>query len=56
MTPLRAKMIEAMTVRGFSIRTHQSYLSAVRDLARHYHRVVMRWTPPITWRRNAPDW
>ena len=44
MTPLRAKMIEAMTVRGFSVRTHQSYLSAVRDLARHYHRAPERLT------------
>jgi len=38
MTPLRQKMIDAMQVRGFSVRTHQSYLSAVRDLARYYHR------------------
>jgi integrase/recombinase XerD len=38
MTPLRQKMIEAMQVRGFSVRTHRSYLSAVTDLARYYHR------------------
>jgi integrase/recombinase XerD len=38
MTPLRQKMIDAMQVRGFSERTHESYLSAVRDLARYYHR------------------
>ena len=38
MTPLRQKMIDAMQVRGFSVRTHESYLSAVRDLARYYHR------------------
>lgn len=38
MTPLRQKMMDAMQVRGFSVRTHQSYLSAVRDLARYYHR------------------
>ena len=38
MTPLRQKMIDAMTVRGFSPRTHQSYLYAVTDLARHYKR------------------
>ena len=37
MTPLRQKMIEAMQQRGFSIRTHQSYLAAVTDLARYYH-------------------
>ncbi len=38
MTPLRAKMIKAMQVRGFSPRTHRSYLSAVTDLARYTHR------------------
>lgn len=38
MTPLRQQMIDAMLVRGFSPRTHQSYLSAVAGLARYYHR------------------
>ncbi len=38
MTPLRQSMIEAMQLRGFSPRTHESYLSAVEQLARHYHR------------------
>ncbi len=38
MTPLRQKMIDAMQVRGFSPRTHRSYLSAVTELARYYHR------------------
>ncbi len=38
MTPLRTKMIEAMQVRGFSQRTHESYLAAVSDLARFHHR------------------
>ena len=37
MTQLREQMIDAMTVRGFSPRTHKSYLMAVRDLARYYH-------------------
>lgn len=36
MTPLRQQMITAMQVRGFSPRTHQSYLSAIRGLARYY--------------------
>ena len=38
MTQLREQMIDTMTVRGFSPRTHQSYLMAVKDLARYYHR------------------
>jgi integrase/recombinase XerD len=36
MTPLRRQMIEAMQQRGFSPRTHESYLSAVADLAGYY--------------------
>lgn len=36
MTPLRQKMIDARQVRGFSVRTHRSYLSAVADLGRYY--------------------
>lgn len=38
MTPLRKQMIGAMRQRGFSVRTHESYLTAVRDLARYYRR------------------
>lgn len=38
MTPLRAAMVRAMQVRGFSPRTHESYLAAVTDLARHFDR------------------
>lgn len=38
MTELRRRMIDAMTVRGFSPRTHESYIRAVRGLARHYRR------------------
>ena len=37
MTPLRQQMIDAMQQRGFSIRTHKSYLNAVTDLARYFH-------------------
>lgn len=37
MTPLRKQMIEAMQQRGFSPRTHASYLDAVSQLARYYH-------------------
>ncbi|MCP5417691.1 MAG: transposase [Chromatiaceae bacterium] len=38
MTQLREAMIDAMLLRGFSPRTHQSYLSAVVGLVRYYHR------------------
>lgn len=38
MTRLRQQMIDAMTVRGFSPRTHESYLYAVTQLATYYHR------------------
>ena len=38
MTPLRQKMIDAMQMRGFSVRTHQSYLAAVSALAKYYGR------------------
>ncbi len=38
MTKLRQAMIDAMLVRGFAARTHQSYLGAVEGLARYYHR------------------
>ncbi len=37
MTPLRQQMISAMHQRGFSQRTHNSYLGAVRGLARYFH-------------------
>ena len=38
MTPLRAQMIEAMRMHGFAVRTHQTYLMAVSELARYHHR------------------
>ncbi|MFC1748911.1 tyrosine-type recombinase/integrase [Pseudomonadota bacterium] len=44
MTPLREKMIDAMLMRGFSIRTQTSYLSAVTALASYYHRCPSRVT------------
>ena len=37
MTPLRQQMIDAMQQRGFSERTHQSYLASVRSLAAYFH-------------------
>ncbi len=38
MTPLQQRMIEDMQLRGFSARTQECYVAAVRQLAGHYHR------------------
>ncbi|CAA9893006.1 Site-specific recombinase XerD (fragment) [Candidatus Methylobacter favarea] len=38
MTPLRQKMIDAILVRGIAPRTQRSYLMAVTELAKYYHR------------------
>ena len=38
MTVLRQKMIEDMQLRGFAARTQEAYLSAVRQLAKHYRK------------------
>src|SRR5262245_8239336 len=38
MTPLRQRRIEDMQLRGFSARTQECYVAAVRQLAGHYHR------------------
>jgi integrase/recombinase XerD len=38
MTALRQKMIENMQLRGLSVRTQESYVQAVHQLARHYHK------------------
>jgi len=40
MTLLRQQMIDTMQQRGFSVRTHETYLAAVRNFAKYYH------TPP----------
>lgn len=38
MHPSRQRMIEDMQLRGFSARTQECYVAAVRQLAAHYHR------------------
>jgi len=38
MTVLRQKMLEDMQLRGLSVRTQESYVQAVRQLAQHYHK------------------
>jgi site-specific recombinase XerD len=42
MSKLRQAMIDAMLVRGFAVRTHQSYLSTVADLSKYYDRSPVR--------------
>jgi integrase/recombinase XerD len=44
MTLLRQRMIEDMQLRGFSPRTQEAYLHAVRQLAAHFHRPPDRIT------------
>jgi integrase/recombinase XerD len=38
MTPLRQRMLDAMTVRGLAERTQECYTDALARMARHYHR------------------
>lgn len=38
MSELRTRMIRDMALRGFSPRTHESYVAAVLKLAKYYHR------------------
>jgi hypothetical protein len=37
MTELRQRMIDAMILRGFALRTRETYLACVAGLAKHYH-------------------
>jgi len=37
MSPLRQRMIQDMQLRGFSARTQECYVAAVRQLSEHYH-------------------
>ncbi len=44
MTPLRQRMIEDMKLRGYSARTEEAYVAAVRQLAEHYRKSPERTT------------
>jgi integrase/recombinase XerD len=44
MTPLRQRMLEDMQLRGFSVRTQEAYVHAVRQLATHFHKPPDRLT------------
>lgn len=37
-TPLRQKLIEILTLKGYAARTIETYVCVVRQLAKHYHR------------------
>lgn len=45
MTTLRQRMDDAMVLRGFALRTRESYLAAVSALAKHYRRSPDSLTP-----------
>jgi len=45
MTPLRAKYIRDLAIRGRTVRTQESYTSYVADLARYYGRSPDHWSP-----------
>jgi len=38
MTELRKRMIECLQLQGYSERTQEAYVRAVRQLAEHYHK------------------
>ena len=38
MTELRQRMLDAMVQRGFAVRTQQTYIGAIRRMAKHYRR------------------
>ena len=38
MTPLRQRMLDALTVRGLAERTQECYTEAIARMARYYHR------------------
>jgi hypothetical protein len=42
MIPLRHKLIEAMHMRGFAVRTYKSYLSALTHLTRYHQPLTGR--------------
>jgi integrase/recombinase XerD len=50
-TPLRAKYIRDLTIRGRAERTQQSYSRYVSELARYYHR-----SPELISYQEVADW
>ena len=46
MTELRQRMIDAMVQRGFAARTQETYIGAIRRMAKHYRRDPALYTAP----------
>jgi integrase/recombinase XerD len=44
MTELRQRMLDAMVQRGFALATQQTYVSAIRRMAKHYRRDPATYT------------
>lgn len=51
MTALRKQMDEAMVLRGFALRTRETYLSVITSLAKHYRR-----SPDLLTAEEVQDW
>lgn len=45
MTELRQRMLDAMVQRGFAPRTQESYVRAIRRMAKYYRRDPAQYTP-----------
>ena len=45
MTELRQRMLDAMVQRGFAARTQETYIRAIRRMAKHYRRDPALYTP-----------
>ena len=45
MTELRQRMMDAMVQRGFARRTQETYVLAIRRMAKHYRRDPATYTP-----------
>jgi integrase/recombinase XerD len=45
MTELRQRMLDAMVQRGFALRTQETYVQAIRRMAKHYRRDPATYTP-----------
>ena len=59
MTELRQRMMDAMVQRGFARRTQETYVLAIRRMAKHYRRDPATYTPKkyrptcCTWSKSA---